>query len=138
MECIVTNDVSTFSYPDGCSGNKVCIFKTRNIAANSCKNKKISINNKQISKSSVFLKIGDKISVKFPLIIKNYEVTGFPFKRIGAKLVDKFTNDLTPDSEYKKIELVKMNSFAVRDRGMGRPTKRHRRDIEELRDFKKD
>ena len=38
--------------------------------------------------------------------------------------------DLTPASEFEKIEVRKAAAFVYRPRGTGRPTKKDRRDME--------
>ena len=53
--------------------------------------------------------------------------------RVGAKLVENFMTDLTPQEEYERIQMVRQYAFEKRDRGSGRPTKRERRDIEEFK-----
>jgi len=53
---------------------------------------------------------------------------------VGAKLVAKYMKDLTPDEEYNKIDLLKHKSFEFRNKGMGRPTKKERREINIFKD----
>jgi len=56
-------------------------------------------------------------------------------RRVGAKVVDQYCEDRTPPEVYAQAEEQrKLNATAdlVRDRGAGRPTKRQRREIEEV------
>ena len=53
--------------------------------------------------------------------------------RVGAKLVGDYMTDLTPAEEYERIQMARQYSFEQRDRGVGRPTKRDRREIEEFK-----
>lgn len=113
------------------------LFKTRNQAANACKSKKIFINNQSINKSSKAISIGDMIVIKYRNYQRTVEVIAFPDKRINAKLVKTYMKDHTLQEEYKKRSLINLNMFAFRERGMGRPTKKERREIENLRKIKK-
>jgi ribosome-associated heat shock protein Hsp15 len=63
------------------------------------------------------------------------EVVALLEKRVGAKLVSNYMKDHTPDAEYNKFELLKNKSFEFRNKGMGRPTKRDRRNINIFKDF---
>ena len=53
---------------------------------------------------------------------------------MGAQLVPDFAEDLTPESERAKLHAPKETVVLQRDRGAGRPTKRDRRQLDELRD----
>ena len=44
-----------------------------------------------------------------------------------------YLTDLTPQEEYERIQMVRQYSFERRDRGIGRPTKRDRREIEDFK-----
>ena len=41
--------------------------------------------------------------------------------------------DRTPQEEYERIQMARQYAFEKRDRGVGRPTKRERRDIERFK-----
>jgi ribosome-associated heat shock protein Hsp15 len=53
--------------------------------------------------------------------------------RVSAKLVPGFMEDLTPEAEYQKLKRDHPSNFEFRERGIGRPTKRERREIEFLK-----
>jgi len=55
-------------------------------------------------------------------------------KRVGAKDVPRFAENLTPQSELDKLHAPVETFFIRRDRGTGRPTKKERRDMESLYD----
>ncbi len=75
---------------------------------------------------------GDIIRVRKMPVEYSYEVIDPIEKRVGAKLVEKHAKDITPEEEILKLEM--QDSFFVqRDRGAGRPTKKDRRLLDELR-----
>ena len=52
--------------------------------------------------------------------------------RVGAKFVENYIEDLTPKEEYDKLKMRDEMSFGKRDRGTGRPTKKDRRQLDDL------
>lgn len=116
---------------------EVRVFKTRNQATLACRSGKIRMNGTLV-KPSRELKTGEEISVFMPPFHKTVRVLGFPKSRIPAKLVAEFLEDLTPASEYDKLRIMREGNFEYRARGLGRPTKRERRDIEILKKMWKD
>lgn len=57
--------------------------------------------------------------------------------RIAAKLVTNYYTDLTPEEEYERLRLLRMN-VEHREQGIGRPTKRDRRQLDYMKDFLSD
>lgn len=109
----------------------VRIFKTRSLATDACRNGKVSING-QLVKASRDVKPEDEISIRQQQMTKTVKVTALLEKRVSAKLVAQFMEDLTPASEYEKVETIRAVSFVYRPKGQGRPTKKDRRDIEKF------
>ncbi len=107
----------------------VRLFKTRSIAAEACKKNRVSVN-KQPVKSSRLIKVGDEIDIRVPPIIRTYKVLDLAEKRMGAKLTPDFIKDITASDQIEMLEMAKMASSSQRQRGLGRPTKKDRRDIE--------
>ena len=105
------------------------IYKTRSIAADACKNGRITINGVQVKPSRTF-KIGDKFSVRKGPITYSFEVLQLSENRLGAKLVPEYMRDCTDPKQLELLELARMAGNGMRDRGTGRPTKKDRRDIE--------
>ena len=60
-----------------------------------------------------------------------------PENRVGAKLVDIYRNDITPAEAFAHLELLKLSKEHYRKTGTGRPTKKDRRDLDDL-EFKSD
>ena len=109
----------------------VRIFKTRSQATEACKKGKILIREQAVKPSRV-LRINDVIQVKKPPVVYSYKVTGLLAKRLSARLVQDYIEDITPESELQKLK-VRETFFISRDRGSGRPTKKERRIMDKLR-----
>ncbi len=108
-------------------------FKTRNIASTACKKGQVKINDKVV-KSSKEVYPMDKIILRKNQI--NYElmVLDIPKNRIGAKLVDIYRKDTTPKEAFENEELLKYSKSYYRKKGLGRPTKKDRREIDDYLD----
>ncbi|MCF6182915.1 S4 domain-containing protein [Lutibacter sp.] len=104
-------------------------YKTRNIATEACKKGHIKINDATIKPSKLVFN-GDKLIIRKNQINYQIEVLDIPKNRIGAKLVDIFRKDITPTEEFEKFELLKYSKDYYRKKGVGRPTKKDRRDLE--------
>ncbi|MBP5302905.1 MAG: RNA-binding S4 domain-containing protein [Bacteroidales bacterium] len=109
------------------------VFKTRADATEACKGGKVTVNG-QDAKPSKEVKGGDVISVRKGAIHYTYKVLLPIEKRQGAKEVEKYAQNLTPESELKKMNAPVETFFLKRDRGAGRPTKKERREMDVLYD----
>lgn len=109
----------------------VRIFKTRTIAAEACKKGRVTINGSQI-KPSRMIKIGDVIQVKKPPVTYSFKVLQPIEKRVGAKLVNEVMENVTTPDQYELLEMSRISGFIDRARGLGRPTKKDRRSLEEF------
>ena len=105
-------------------------FKTRSLAADACKSNKITVNG-TIVKPSRELTIGDLITVKKLPVIYSYKVLDLVNNRQPAKNVPLYALDITPQSELDKLK-QKIAIYLDRDAGAGRPTKKDRREIDDL------
>ncbi len=110
----------------------VRVFKTRSLASEACRSGKVKILDQAV-KPSREIKIGEVITVSLPPITKTVKVAAAIANRVSAKLVAGFMEDLTPDAEYMKLKRPDEMNFEFRERGVGRPTKRERREIEFLK-----
>jgi len=54
-------------------------------------------------------------------------VLDLPKSRVGPPLVPNFAEDITPEEEKIKLKMIQLGQ-EQRPRGIGRPTKRDRRD----------
>ncbi len=109
----------------------VRLFKTRTIATEECKKSKVKVNG-LIAKPSKEINTNDIIEIKFHLFTKTIKVISIPNQRIGAKIVNEFIEDLTPDEEYAKSDMIRVNSLSYKPKWKGRPTKKDRRDIDDF------
>jgi ribosome-associated heat shock protein Hsp15 len=109
----------------------VRIFKTRNLATQACRRGRVIIDGQSVKPSRV-LKPNDVVNVKKPPVLYTYRVKGLLGKRLSARLVQEYCENITPDSELDKLK-VRESFFVVRDRGAGRPSKKERRTIDKLK-----
>ena len=106
-------------------------FKTRSSAATQIRNDKVFIN-QAVVKTSREVTIGDEIAVKRHGYEQVFSVIDIPKSRLGAKLVANYVKEITPKEEVDKKAFLQMARNTGRQRGLGRPTKKDRRDLDEL------
>ncbi|MCC8087788.1 MAG: RNA-binding S4 domain-containing protein [Rikenellaceae bacterium] len=111
----------------------VRVFKTRSDAAAACKNNRITVNG-SVAKASKEVKKGDIVTVKKMPVIYTLRVLEELNNRQPAKNVPNFMENITPPEELGKLYGLKNDFFVMRDRGAGRPTKKERRDIDDMMD----
>ncbi len=111
----------------------VRLFKTRSDAAEAIRNNRVLANG-AYCKPSREVRIGEIITLKKGLVTYSYKVLELVSNRQGAKLVDQYILNTTPPEELAKLNIPRETIFVTRDRGTGRPTKRDRRQIDELMD----
>ncbi|MBZ0326823.1 MAG: RNA-binding S4 domain-containing protein [Altibacter sp.] len=108
-------------------------YKTRSIATQACKKGAVRVNN-EIVKPSRDVYPGDAIGVRRDQINYSLEVLDLPESRLGAKLVDIYRKDTTPKEAFEKLDLLNYSKDYYRKKGIGRPTKKDRRDLEDFTD----
>ncbi len=106
-------------------------YKTRSLATIACKKGQIKINN-AIAKPSREIFITDKVVLRKNQINHQLTVNDIPQSRMSAKLVDIYRTDTTPKEQFKAQELLKYSKDYYRKKGVGRPTKKDRRDIDDF------
>ena len=82
------------------------IYKTRTLAADACKNGRVTINTFRVKQAIE--------------------------KRVGAKLLPDVLENITSPDQYELLEMSKISGFVNRARGTGRPTKKDRRALDEF------
>ncbi len=105
-------------------------FKTRNIASTACKKGHIKINGNTTKPGKEVFPM-DEIVVRKNQIDYKLTVLDIPPSRVGAKLVDIYRKDTTPKEAFEHNELLQYSKDYYRKKGIGRPTKKDRRDIDE-------
>ena len=116
----------------------VRLYKTRALSNQACNKSKVKVNTKKV-KASYLVKIDDIISIKKKIITIEIRVKDILIKRISAKLVSDYIEDITPDTEKIKLEISKKLPVMYREKGTGRPTKKERRDMmKRLNDYSDD
>lgn len=105
-------------------------FKTRNMAGIACKKGQVRINN-QSAKPARVVYPADQITLRKNQMEYQLTVLDIPKNRVGAKLVDLYRKDTTPKEALENQALVKLAQDQHRKKGLGRPTKKDRRDMED-------
>jgi ribosome-associated heat shock protein Hsp15 len=106
-------------------------FKTRTIATNACKKGLVKINSEAVKPSREVYPT-DKIEFRKDQINYHIKVNDIPESRVGAKLVDIYRTDITPKEAFEAKDLLKYSKDYYRKKGVGRPTKKDRRDIDDF------
>jgi len=108
----------------------VRFYKTRTIATEEIKKNRVSIG-ENVVKSSKEVKNGDVIKMRKNQIDYKIKVIDIPKSRIGAKLVPNYVVDMTEKEQYEILALRKSSQDYYRQKGIGRPTKKDRRDMDD-------
>ena len=105
------------------------IFKTRTIAADACKNKRVSVDGVFV-KPSHMVKEGNVVSVKKSPITYSFKIIDCIEQRVGAKMLPGVYENVTDAKQYELLEMSRISGFVDRARGTGRPTKKERRALD--------
>ena len=111
------------------------IFKTRTQATDACKKGRVSVGDNGdgvVVKPSRLIKVGDTIHVRKPPIQYTFRVLALAPNRLGAKLVPEYLENLTPQSQYDLLDVVRISGFVDRRKGLGRPTKKEGRQLSQF------
>lgn len=109
----------------------VRLYKTRSQATEACKKGHISIGDSTV-KPSRMVHAGEIIKVRKTPITKSLKILALADKRMSAKLIVGFVEDITPPEEIELLEMQKNMRWISRDRGTGRPTKKDRRELDDF------
>ena len=105
------------------------IFKTRSLAADACKNGRVTIGNVNV-KPSHMVKVGETVSVRKPPVTYSFKILQTIEQRVGAKLIPEIYENVTTPDQYELLEMNRISGFVDRARGTGRPTKKERRALD--------
>ena len=105
------------------------IFKTRSIAADACKNGRVTLNGMNMKPSRI-IKEGEVVSVKKPPVTYSFKVLKAIEQRVGAKLLPEIYENITDPKQYELLQMSRISGFIDRAHGTGRPTKKERRALD--------
>ena len=114
----------------------VRFLKSRSQATKACKEGEVSRDGQKL-KPSHTLETGDIIQLNKNGFTYTVKVLELIEKRVGAPIAQKCYEDLTPEEEYLKYEkwYNRKTKSEFREKGLGRPTKKDRREIERLKNL---
>lgn len=107
------------------------LFKTRSLATDACRAGRVKKEGNNI-KPSYEVKVGEVYQVSKAVEKKTIKVLDLLYTRVDAKKAVLAYADLTPPEETAKYKSMFHAPVLTRDRGTGRPTKKDRRDIDDL------
>lgn len=105
------------------------IFKTRSIAADACKNGRVTVNGVNV-KPAHTVKVGETVNVRKPPVTYSFKILQAIEQRVGAKLIPQVYENVTAADQYELLEMNRISGFVDRARGTGRPTKKERRSLD--------
>ncbi|GAA4899957.1 ribosome-associated heat shock protein Hsp15 [Streptomonospora salina] len=105
----------------------VRLAKTRADAAQACRGGHVRVNDRP-AKPATAVREGDEVQVRLNGVTRVVDVTRVIDKRVGAQVARRCYTDRSPEPTPQPRGAV-----LRRDKGAGRPTKRDRRQIEQLR-----
>ena len=106
----------------------VRLYKTRSAASTACKAGHLRVNGEK-AKPATPVKIGDEVRARVGETERILIAKRLIVKRVGAAVAAGCVDELTPPPPPK----AEAPSAIVRERGAGRPTKRDRRILDQLR-----
>ena len=109
----------------------VRIFKSRSKATDACKSNKVRVG-EQFVKPSFQIEIDEIVHVKKDGFNLTFKVVDLIEKRVGAPIAQTCYVNLTPESELNKYKdwFVGKAGAEFREKGMGRPSKKERRELD--------
>lgn len=107
----------------------VRVYKSRSLAATACRAGHVRVGGHAVKPARLVLP-GDVVTAKVGGIMRTIKAVALVERRVGAKMLERYIEDLTPASEYNKgKEFVTLPQLS-HSRGRGRPTKRDRRALD--------
>ena len=106
-------------------------YKTRSLATTACKKGHVRVNN-DVVKPSREVYPQDNIEIRKDQINYTFTINAIPTSRVAAKLVAIYRTDTTPKEAFEAQELLQYAKSYYRKKGIGRPTKKDRRDIDDF------
>lgn len=110
------------------------LFKTRTLATQTVKAKKVRINGVIVAKPAVMVKAGDILTFSKGNHVKIIEIVAIGTRRGPAPEAQALYKDLSPEPVRPDPYDPRNVKAPSREQGMGRPTKADRRAMDKLRD----
>jgi desulfoferrodoxin (superoxide reductase-like protein) len=83
---------------------------------------------------TVMVRVGDVVQVRRQPVIFSFKVLALSQNRLGAKLVPEYMQQVTTPDQLELWEMLKLDKANNRAKGLGRPTKKDRRDLDDFFD----
>ena len=115
----------------------VRLSKTRSKASDRVKKGKVRLNGEQV-KPSKDVKAGDIVQIVRHNALFSYKIKALLKNRVGAKLVEDYVTDITPEEEREKYKTFVASQRSYRHHGTGKPTKKDRRAISSFLEWNDD
>ena len=112
-------------------------YKSRNEASIACKKGHIRID-EVVAKPAREIFGGEQLMIRKNQMEFTLLVLGTPRSRVGAKMVDEYAKDLTPEDVRKARIEVAINQQNNRFETGGRPSKKNRRDLMDFMESESD
>ena len=109
----------------------VRLYKSRSLATQACQAGHVQINHQPL-KPAREIRVADVLTARTGTVVRTVKVLGLIERRVGAKRVPEFMEDLTPEEEYERARQQSKQEGLVFPKGFGRPSKKQRRDINKL------
>ena len=107
----------------------VRLFKTRTLASEEVTSNRVYMDENPV-KPSRDVKEGDFFTLKRHGYDEVFQIKALPKSRVSAKFVPDLIENKTPQVELDKMSFLLLARNLSRQKGLGRPTKKDRRDID--------
>lgn len=112
----------------------VRIFKTRGIASEACELEKVKIKGHAVKPSRV-IHMYEEFSVRFGAFERTFKVVALVKNRQPAAKVKDYCIETTSNETLDAMRTMAAQRAAWREPGLGRPTKKERRELDEFMDW---
>lgn len=114
----------------------VRVYKTRSLATAACRGSAVRLNGSP-AKPAAAVRVGDQVEARIGDLTRTLRVTGLTGQRVGAARLPEFLVEETPTEAVERAREKRARAREAGVPGMGRPTKKHRRDLERFFGWKK-
>jgi ribosome-associated heat shock protein Hsp15 len=114
----------------------VRVYKTRSLATTACRGSAVRLN-EGVAKPSQRVRPGDRVEARIGELTRTLRVVGLTEQRVGAARLPEFLVEETPAEAFAQAREKRARAREAGVPGAGRPTKKHRRDLERFFGWKK-